>query len=547
MMTRFRFKIATDDWELELVHRLNHKTFVEEIPQHRPSPDNRLVDKFHAQNTYLICLAGEDLVGMLAVRGQRPFSLDQKLADLDSYLPTGRSVCELRLLAIEKDFRGARGGRVLAGMFTLLWQHCRERGYDLAIISGTTRQLKLYRHLGFEPFGPLVGNGGAQFQPMYGTRETFEITTRDFLPAAPEQTPFPEPVSFLPGPVALPARVRRAFERTPQSHRAESFISIFQDTRNALCALTRARHAQLMLGSGTLANDAVAAQLSLLDRPGLILSNGEFGSRLIDQARRFDLRFDTLETEWGKPFDLAAVERRLDRAKPAWLWLVHCETSTGVLNDLAALKALAAARGVKLCIDCISSIGVVPVDLSGVHLATGASGKGLRSYPGIALVFHQHEIAPSPRRLPRYLDVGTYAGQHGAPFTFSSNLLHALHAAIQAVSWDKRFADVEELADLVRKRIPELGLALIGAGARASPAVFTLALPPQICSVKLGDAMERAGYLLSTNSTYLRERNWLQICLMGECTRTDVNSLIDALARELGGRVAIARRCARGV
>ena len=84
------FKFATEDWEFEQIHRLNYKTFVEEIPQHQASPAQRLVDKFHAENTYLICLSARKLVGMLAVRGNRPFSLDQKLEQLDSYLPPGR-------------------------------------------------------------------------------------------------------------------------------------------------------------------------------------------------------------------------------------------------------------------------------------------------------------------------------------------------------------------------------------------------------------------------------------------------------------------------
>ena len=134
------FKVATEDWEFEQIHRLNYKTFVEEIPQHQPSASPRLVDKFHAENTYLICLQGRKLVGMLAVRGARPFSLDQKLPNLDSYLPPGRIICEIRLLAIEKRFRGARGGQVLQGILALLWQHGVEKNYGLAIISGTIRQ-----------------------------------------------------------------------------------------------------------------------------------------------------------------------------------------------------------------------------------------------------------------------------------------------------------------------------------------------------------------------------------------------------------------------
>lgn len=77
---------------------------------------------------------------------------------------------EVRLLSVEKEFRN---GFVFSRLVGLLAQHFKERGFDLAIISGTLRQLKLYRHLGFVPFGAIVGNGDATFQPMYLTLETF--------------------------------------------------------------------------------------------------------------------------------------------------------------------------------------------------------------------------------------------------------------------------------------------------------------------------------------------------------------------------------------
>src|SRR5258708_5825021 len=246
------FKFANEGWEFEQIHGLNYRTFVEEIPQHKASPTNRLVDKFHAENTYLICLSGRKLAGMLGVRGNRPFSLDQKLEKLDSYLPAGRKVCEIRLLAVDKKFRGAQ---VLQGILALLWQHGIERGYDLAIISGTPRQFRLYQHLGFVPFGPVVGAGDAQFQPMYVTLETFEASAREFLRSSPSRSFQPSAVNFLPGPVTVRREVRRAFEQAPESHRAEVFIKDFRATKKILCELVHAEKVEWFLGSATLAND----------------------------------------------------------------------------------------------------------------------------------------------------------------------------------------------------------------------------------------------------------------------------------------------------
>ena len=523
------FKAATEDWEFEQIHRLNYRTFVEEIPQHHASPTHRLVDKFHAENTYLICLAGKKLAGMLAVRGDRPFSLDQKLEKLDSYLPTGRKICEIRLLAIEKKYRGAQA---LQGILALLWQHGIEKGYDLAIISGTTRQFKLYQHLGFVPFGPTVGAGDAQFQPMYVTLETFENTAREFLRSSPSRAFQPSAVNFLPGPVAIRREVRRAFEQAPESHRADVFMRDFHAARQILCGLVSAKNAQLLVGSGTLANDIIGGQLTLEQQRGIVLSNGEFGDRLIDEARRWKLDFDAMKSPWGEPLNHGAVRKALERSPaPGWLWCVHCETSTGVVNDLDSLKALCAEFQVKLCLDCISSIGTMPVNLTGVYLASCSSGKGLRSYPGLSMVFHHHEIAPQPERLPRYLDLGYYTQQQGVPFTFSSNLLHALHAAVKHVDWEQRFTGLIELSDFLRGELRELGFVLVGSQTKTSPAVITIALPAEMNSAKIGALLQESGYLLSCNSEYLRRQNWIQICLMGECTREKVVSLLNAMKR----------------
>jgi len=521
------FKVASEDWEFEQIHRLNYRTFVEEIPQHKASPTHRLVDKFHDQNTYLICLSDNQVVGMLAARGNRPFSLDQKLPNLDSLLPPGRKICEIRLLSVEKKFRGHQ---VLQGILALLWQHGVEQGYELAIISGTTRQFKLYQHLGFVPFGPLVGVGEAQFQPMYITLETFEKTAREFLRASPARAFQPSAVNLLPGPVAVRREVRRAFEQAPESHRSVSFTQDFANTQKLLCELTGARSVELLLGSGTLSNDLVAAQLSLLPYSGLVVSNGEFGDRLLDHARRWKLDHAPIQYTWGKTPDLAEIRTRIQETGAGWLWAVHCETSTGVLNDLEGLMQLCRELGVRLCLDCISSVGTVPVDLSGVYLASCASGKGLRSYPGISMVFRNHEVQPSSV-LPRYLDLGSYAASQGVPFTFSSNLLHALHAAIKRVNWQRRFEELREHSAWFRPLLAKLGFELVGDLSRTSPAVVTIVVPKAVSSVGFSESLAEAGFLVSYNSGYLRQRNWIQICTMGECTREKVVSLVNALQR----------------
>ena len=217
-----RYKVADTDGEFEAIHQLNHRTFAEEIPQHRRDPDGRLVDRFHGENTYFVCLDGDTVVGMVAGRSARPFSLDAKVTDLDQYLPAGATPVEVRLLAVDPAYRQ---GAILLRLVASLAAHFAERGCDLAIISGTTRALRMYQRMGFVPFGPLTGEPGAQFQPMYLTADSarFASWSPQFAEPAEPSAAQAGPLSFLPGPVTVAPEVATAFARPPVYHRSPSF------------------------------------------------------------------------------------------------------------------------------------------------------------------------------------------------------------------------------------------------------------------------------------------------------------------------------------
>ena len=516
-----RFQVAEHPSEFEQVFRLLYQTFVEEIPQHPSNRERRLVDKFHDENLYVVAMDGDEVVGCIALRGNRPFSLDQKLGPVDVMLPAGRRVCELRLLAVKPSYRT---GSVFRGLVDSVVREGRALGYDLAIISGTLRQSKLYKHLGFRPFGPLVGTEDAPFQPMY-------ITFEDFLAIAPATVTSGELMSFLPGPVPIAPEVRAAFEQPPVYHRDDDFRRAFDRTKARLCGLAGASRVQILLGSGTLGNDAVAAQLSLAGEPGVVLSNGEFGRRLIDHARRHRLPHIAVESAWGQPLDLKGAVAAVRRSGARWLWAVASETSTGMLNDLDALKALARKYDLKLCLDCVSAIGAVPLKLDGVYLASGASGKALASFPGLCFVFYAHDIAPEPERLPRYLDLGYYAEKNGIPFTHSSNLIGALDAALVRFDSDEPFRQLETLSGIVRPRLRDLGWAPLVPDAQSTPAVVTVALTNGYRAAAIGERLSREGMMIAHHSEYLAERNWFQVSLMGHRSVEPVECLLAAFGR----------------
>ena len=532
-------KIADRQDEFDRIFRLNYETFVEEIPQHARNPERMLVDKYHAENLYLICLEDDELMGMVALRDRRPFSLDAKLPNLDAFLPKGARALEIRLLAVKPH---KRHSLVFGLLMKALLARCMEMDYDVGLISGRIENIPLYEKVGFRPFGPRVGGPGAWYQPMRIDRDTLNrgLGVLPKAAAAPDPSAAPSlaavpgrTLNFLPGPVAHSCAVLEALAAPALSHRAERYAAMLGRTKAMLLQTTRSGGVEILAGTGTLANDVIAGQLSLRPGRGLVISNGEFGERLIRHAEGFRLAYAVHSEEWGCGIDLNAVEKTL-RAHPdiRWVWAVHCETSTGRINPLPELRGLCDRYAASLCLDCISSLGVTPVDLSGIDLASGVSGKGLGALTGLALVFHLVAPAPAPMRLPRSLDLGLYAASEGTPFSGSSNLLASLEASLseRLERSGSAFRDrIAASSAYLRECLEAAGIPVLLDADASSPAILTLPLPSSSDSLEMGARMELMGILLNYRGGYLTDRNWIQIALMADHSREDLRTLVSAL------------------
>jgi len=335
--------------------------------------------------------------------------------------------------------------------------------------------------------------------------------------------------NFLTGPVALRPEVRAAFCAPPVSHRQSDFLEMMRRTRATLCSLANAKHAVLMVGSGTLANDAVAAQLRCSSGAGLILSNGEFGERLIDHARRSRLQFAVEQQPWGEAFEWHAIRQVAERCRPRWIWAVLTETSTGIANPISELHALSEHVGADLCLDAVSAIGLMPVDLHRVRFATAVSGKGLAAFPGLAAVFHDGRLANS-EQVPRYLDLASYEAADGVPFTHSSNLVGALDCSLTLTCWPQKFESVRQKSQTLRAALRHISLPPLARDEDAAPGIVTLKIPDATGATDVALALAKDRIEVAYQSRYLQERNWLQLALMGEIDETALRLLPGALA-----------------
>jgi 2-aminoethylphosphonate-pyruvate transaminase len=197
-----------------------------------------------------------------------------------------------------------------------------------------------------------------------------------------------EQILLTPGPLTTRIETRRAMLRDWGS-RDPAFIALTAELRARLLAVAQGAptHACVPLqGSGTF---IVEATLATLLRPAdrlLVLSNGAYGERIAAIARRMGRTVEILRWPEDRPVEVGQVAAAL-RADPGLthVAVVHCETTTGLLNPLAELAEVVASAGRHLLLDAMSSFGAIGIDLRAMPVTAvmASSNKCLEGVPGI--------------------------------------------------------------------------------------------------------------------------------------------------------------------
>ena len=356
------------------------------------------------------------------------------------------------------------------------------------------------------------------------------------------------PILLTPGPLTTSIRTRQAmlvdwgswdrdFNQLTASL-CEQLLAIINGSDSHYCVPLQ--------GSGTFAVEAAIGTLVPRDGKVLVLINGAYGKRLAKICEVLGRRFSTFETAEDEPTTASDVDRLLS-ADPGitHVALIHCETSTGILNPLPEIANVIAQHGKRLIIDAMSSFGALPIDARAVPFEAliAASGKCLEGVPGMGFVFADKQALAAAQGNCHSLamdlfDQHAYMTKTGQwRFTPPTHVVAALHEALLQYAEEgglpERHQRYARNCQALLDGMAELGLRSFLPEAIQAPIIVTFHAPqdPRYQFKAFYERVKAKGFILYPGK--LTQVDTFRVGCIGHVDATDMHAAVTAIAHAL--------------
>lgn len=253
-----------------------------------------------------------------------------------------------------------------------------------------------------------------------------------------------------PGPVPVTEAVLSSMAEPMVSHRSADFEAVYERAQDGLdTVFTRstledsptasAGTTVLLNGTATMGMEAAVANVVDASDEFVSLVNGKFGRRFARIAERYTDDVTRVEVPWGESIPIGDVEAAVS-AETDVVTIVHNETSTGLLNPVEHVGAIAAENDALFVVDGVTSIGgdVFKIDDWDVDMAVTDAQKALGAPPGISAMYvtERAEGAIDGESAPFYQDLDWHlrkAESHQTPFTSAVPLFRAMAVAVEEI------------------------------------------------------------------------------------------------------------------
>lgn len=356
-------------------------------------------------------------------------------------------------------------------------------------------------------------------------------------------------ILFTPGPLTTSQTVKQAMLRDLGSRDIE-FISIVQDIRNKLVKLGQAGPDEyttvLMQGSGTFGLEAVISSTMPPDGKLLVIINGAYGKRLARIASVLKIETVTLEYPENTTPDPNEIEDTLKTdGKITNVTVVHCETTTGIINPIMEIGRIVSKSGAKYFVDAMSSFGAIPINLAecGIDYLVSSANKCIEGVPGFSFILCKLSSLTETDGYARSLSfnlLDQYQGfEKNGQFRFTppTHALVAFHRALEELDAE---GGVSGRAERYRKNYEILisGMRQLGFKEYLRPedqgyiiTSFLYPDDPNFSFEKFYEILNRKDYVIYPGK--VSDANCFRIGNIGRIFEADVKALLAAIAETI--------------
>lgn len=354
---------------------------------------------------------------------------------------------------------------------------------------------------------------------------------------------------MIPGPINFDPGVLRALSAPTASHVAPEFIACFGEALDWMKQVFGAPNGTpfVIAGSGTLAMDIAASNLTERGDHAIVISTGYFGDRMANILQRYGAQVTVLRAEIGDVVPLDQIDAELARVKPKILTMTHVDTSTGVAVDVRAIAQLGRKHDALVIVDGVCSVGGMELQQETwqVDVAFTASQKAIGVPPGLAL------LVASPRAMEtfqkRKTPVGSYYSDWSnwlpvmqayiarKPAYFGTpavNLVYALHESLRQIlaeGMPHRVARHKKLSDAFKAGIHAMGLRQVALRDEIAATTMTAPYFPDGTDAQLiGKIRERGVVVAGGLHPAIREK-YFRVGHMGVVSPADISATLSAI------------------
>ena len=355
---------------------------------------------------------------------------------------------------------------------------------------------------------------------------------------------------LTPGPLTTTEAVKKEmlFDRCTWD---DEYKSITQKIRKELLDIGNVNEedytAVLMQGSGTFAVESVITSTVGEKDKLLIIANGAYGERIVQIAEHISLNHVIYNNEYDAHPNMDKIKEILDKdTEITHIAMVHCETTTGILNPIEDLAVISKEYNKTLIIDAMSSFGGIPIDIKalGIDYLISSANKCIQGVPGFGFVIAKKEKLEKCKGISRSLSLDLYDQYKGMDkdgkwrFTSPTHVVAAFSKALDELKEEGgvegRYNRYKNNNLVLRKKLKEIGIESYIAEEKQSPIITTFAFPTDAFSFnEFYSFIKERGFVIYPGK--LTDVDTFRIGNIGEIYEEDINKLCEIIEEYVKG------------